>query len=144
MKNCTKEIRVRVEDVTIPRKHRPLNKDKLPIIATSMKTIGLKTPITVRIGKEGPVLVTGRHRLEAAKSLGWSHIPCIVMDSDKIERQQWAIAENLHRAGLTRLQRAEHGGSGISWLSSGLRMRKLRSPVAVSPMTRAFRKPQSS
>ena len=72
-----------------------------------MKTIGLKTPITIRIGKEGPVLVTGRHRLEAAKSLGWSHIPCIVMDSDKIERQQWAIAENLHRAGLTRLQRAE-------------------------------------
>src|SRR6476469_6689255 len=80
------ETSVRVGDIAVPNNHRPLNKKKLPIIATSMDTIGLKTPITIRIGKDGPVLVTGRHRLEAAKSLGWGYIPCIVMNSDKIER----------------------------------------------------------
>ena len=72
-----------------------------------MDTIGLKTPITVRNSKKGLVLVTGRHRLEAARSLGWSRISCLVMDSKKIERQLWIVAENLHRAGLTKLQRAE-------------------------------------
>lgn len=107
MKSRTKEIRVRVEDIIVPDNHRLLKKDNLPILASSMAAIGLKTPITVRKGQKGFVLVAGRHRLEAAKSLGWSHIPCVVMDSDKVERQLWAIAENLHRTGLTRLQRAE-------------------------------------
>ncbi len=107
MKSRTKEIRIRVKDIIIPDNHRPLNKEKLPLIATSMREIGLKTPITVRNSKKGLVLVTGRHRLEAARSLGWSRISCVVMDSDKVERQLWTIAENLHRAGLTRLQRAE-------------------------------------
>jgi ParB-like chromosome segregation protein Spo0J len=107
MKSRTKEIRARVKDIIVPNNHRPLNKDKLPIIAASMDTIGLKTPITVRNSKKGLVLVTGRHRLEAARSLGWSRISCLVMDSQKIERQLWIVAENLHRAGLTKLQRAD-------------------------------------
>lgn len=105
--SCSKEIEIRTKRIVVPKNHRPLNNDKLPIIAASMAEIGLKTPISVRKSNKDVILVAGRHRLEAAKSLGWARIPCLVMDGGKVARQLWTIAENLHRAGLTRLQRAE-------------------------------------
>jgi ParB family transcriptional regulator, chromosome partitioning protein len=98
----------RVADIRVLGKHRPLVKEKVRMLADSIKAIGLKTPPTVRLSKKGPVLVTGRHRLAAVKKLGRNHIPCIVMRGDKIDRQLWRIAENLHRGDLTKLQRAEN------------------------------------
>lgn len=98
---------LRIAGIQVLGNHRPLVQKKVRALAASMNAIDLKTPITIRNSKKGRILVAGRHRLEAARSLGWSHIQCIVMDGNKIERQQWAIAENLHRAGLTKLQRAE-------------------------------------
>lgn len=103
----TKEIYVAVEKIKVPKKHREINSAKLPIIMNSMREIGLKTPITVRRGRKGLVLVVGRHRLEAAKRLRWDKILCVVGDGDKNERQLWAIAENLHRTGLSRIERAD-------------------------------------
>jgi ParB-like chromosome segregation protein Spo0J len=63
--------------------------------------------MTVRTGKKGPVLVTGRHRLAAAKSLDWTEIDAFFISGDKTNRRLWTIAENLYRAGLTVLQRAD-------------------------------------
>ncbi len=106
MKTAVKNFRV--ADIRVLGHHRPLVKDKVRALADSIKAIGLRTPPTVRPSKMGPILVTGQHRLEAAKSLGWKHIECLVMRGDKIERQLWRIAENLHRGNLTALEHAEH------------------------------------
>ena len=97
----------RIADIRVLGQHRPLVEEKIRMLADSIKAIGLNTPPTVRLSKKGPILVTGQHRLEAAKLLGWKQIECFVMRGDKIERQLWRIAENLHRADLTKLQRAE-------------------------------------
>ena len=99
--------KIPIKDIKVVGKHRPLVEKKLPVITDSLDKIGLKTPITVRKSKEGFVLVTGRHRLEAAKSLGWTDIDCMVVAGRKIDHQLWTAAENLHRAGLTALQRAK-------------------------------------
>jgi ParB family transcriptional regulator, chromosome partitioning protein len=93
--------------IKVVGKHRPLIKKKLAVIANSMDAIGLRTPITVRKAMAAYGLVAGQHRLEAAKSLGWTDIDCIVMTGKKLDRQLWREAENLHRAGLTVLQRAK-------------------------------------
>lgn len=87
-------------------------------LAESIKAIGLLTPITYRTLPEVvidgetihdvPSLITGRHRLEACKLLGLETIPCIEIDAGDIDAQLWEIAENLHRAELTALQRDEH------------------------------------
>jgi ParB-like chromosome segregation protein Spo0J len=106
MKTTIKNFRV--ANIRVLGQHRPLVKEKVRALADSMKAIGLNTPPTVRPSKKGPILITGQHRVEAAKSLGWSHIECFVMRGDKIERQLWRIAENLHRADLKKLQRAEY------------------------------------
>lgn len=109
---------VRVGDIQIGERHRALSEDAVTRLAASMKDIGLRQPISVRIVDEMeidgdltagvPVLVAGRHRLEAAKSLGWAHIDCLEVDDDALKAELWEIAENLHRLDLTKEQRDEH------------------------------------
>jgi ParB-like chromosome segregation protein Spo0J len=55
-----------------------------------MKKIGLRTPLSVRKRENGAiVLVTGQHRLEAAKLLDWKEIDCMIMKGGKIQRELW-------------------------------------------------------
>lgn len=100
---------------------RDLRDDAVAALAASIDKIGLRTPISVRYYAERPahvpagetddalILMTGAHRLAAAKQLGWEKIECFVYyDGDEIDAQLWEIAENLHRADLTKEQRDEH------------------------------------
>jgi ParB-like nuclease domain len=99
---------VQVRAIEVDGKRRQLDLDKVRAIAASMDLVGLQTPITVqRRGKKKVRLVTGAHRLAAAKKLGWEAIPSIVLLRDKIETRMWQIVENLYRAELTALERAE-------------------------------------
>jgi ParB/RepB/Spo0J family partition protein len=93
---------------------RPLVDEAVQRLAVSMQRIGLKTPITVRYcdGKadgtvEGYEVVAGRHRVAAATSLGWETIDVIEIECSDLDARLWEIAENLHRAELTKLQRDE-------------------------------------
>lgn len=106
------------DDIEIGDRHRALSEDAVQRLSASMKDIGLRQPVTVRIVDEMmvdgeitagvPVLVAGAHRLAAAKSLGWDKIDCIEVDDDAIAAELWEIAENLHRLDLTKDQRDEH------------------------------------
>jgi hypothetical protein len=111
-------LSVGIEGIQIGERHRALSEDAVARLAASLRDIGLRQPITIRVADlmvidgdevEGvPVLVAGAHRLAAAKSLGWSHIDCIEVDDDAIKAEMWEIAENLHRLDLTKEQRDEH------------------------------------
>lgn len=89
---------------------RALDEAAVTRLMESIKSIGLQTPPTVRIvpDNEFPVLVTGRHRVEACRRLGWENMPVLVMDGDEAEARMWEIAENLYRAELTAVERADH------------------------------------
>ena len=100
-------VSVRVADVEVPDNCRSIRQDTVDDLAASMEQIGLRTPISVRNSKNEIKLVAGRHRLEAAKKLGWKRIDAIVMHDDKLDRRIWHHAENLDRADLTALERAE-------------------------------------
>jgi ParB family chromosome partitioning protein len=102
-----KIVRVRIGDIAMPNKWRSIQPDKVDALAASMKLIGLRTPISVRYIKGGVQLVAGRHRLEAAIKLGWKRIDAIVMRDDKFDRRIWHNTENIERAELTVLERAE-------------------------------------
>ena len=58
----------------IAKRHRPVVQKRVQLIAASITAIELIYPIVVHVGKDGPVLDQGQHRLEAAKSLGWKRI----------------------------------------------------------------------
>lgn len=100
-----------------PSNHgRTVQQDRVSVIAQSMAEIGLKTPISVRRairvrgGRDADVyeIVTGRHRYEAAVSLKWQEIDAVIIEGDERDARLWEIAENLHRAELNAVERAEH------------------------------------
>jgi len=98
---------IRIDAIAIGSTRRKVAPAKVKELMVSIETIGLRTPITVRPGKqEGRyVLVTGRHRLESYKRLGREQIEATVM-ADKLDADLWEIAENFHRAELTAMQRS--------------------------------------
>ncbi len=98
------------ELVTIPNRLRHMDEQRVLDLMESFKKMGQMTPIQVRIIGDGEqvILVAGRHRLEAARRLGWDKITINVVEGTEDEFRLWEIAENLHRAELTLLERSEH------------------------------------
>jgi len=94
-----------VDGVVIPEKLiRPINEDRVRMIAASMSEIGLRYPITVT---EKGILVAGNHRLAAARLLGWEKIKAEIVSDDALDNRLWSLVENLMRHGLTELEEAE-------------------------------------
>ncbi|MCW8159007.1 hypothetical protein D7243_22840 [Stutzerimonas stutzeri] len=84
-------------------------------MAKSLSDVGLINPITVVRAKvydssiivDGYRVVTGNHRVAAARALGWEEIEAFVIaDDDRLENELREIDENLCRAELTPAQRA--------------------------------------
>jgi hypothetical protein len=99
-----------VNTIVIGKRLRAVDQENINNLAASMATIGLRTPITVVVGGEDVRLVSGLHRLQAAKKLGWTSIDAfeVMVETDDTTIRLWEISENLHRVDLTVQERAEH------------------------------------
>lgn len=103
-----------VEGIVVRDRLRALRPHAVDDLADGMRAIGLRTPISVRMTSEtdgyDAILVTGHHRLEAAKKLEWEKIECFVVENeDEDEAIAWEIIENLKRApDLDQIEKAEH------------------------------------
>lgn len=104
--------------IEVGNRKRSLHDDAVDRLAESIEKLGLRTPISVRYYEDRPdpeqgtddtyVLLAGAHRLAAMRKLGHATIPCFVFyDGDETDAEMWEIAENLHRADLTVLERDE-------------------------------------
>jgi ParB family chromosome partitioning protein len=106
--------RFRIEEISLDKikvgvRRRVLDQAKVDAIGDSIDRIGLQTPITVyKTDNDDFQLGVGLHRHAAAKSRNWTKIPCRVVQMDDLSRQLWEIDENLCRAELNELERAEH------------------------------------
>jgi hypothetical protein len=102
-----KGITLRLADIEIPSSARAYNATAVVDLSRSIAAIGLQSAPTVieRCGRH--ILVAGRHRIEALRILGLESVLVRVVDFDDIEARLWTISENLHRAELTVVQRAE-------------------------------------
>ena len=95
--------------VVIPERLRQVDEAAVRRLAESMAELGLHTPITVWSEDDSfTELVAGRHRLEAAKLLGWGQIDAYLMEGDANDRLLWEIDENLCRAELTPADVSQH------------------------------------
>ena len=100
-------ILVDVEHVVIPEGRRPANPETIKQLAASINAIGLCHPITVRKFGDKYTLVAGLHRLKAFEKLGKEWIPAQVSSMSIRDAEMIEIAENLHRADLTSVERSE-------------------------------------
>lgn len=94
-----------IESIRHRKDARPRSDDAVIELAVSIKAIGLINPIRVRAVGDGYEVIAGSHRLQAIDSLDLREVPCIVTTDDDIAAELAMIAENLHRAELSVLQR---------------------------------------
>lgn len=97
------ELNVAITDIIVGERARALDEAAVGELAASIQEIGLLHAITLT---EDGRLIAGLHRLEAVKLLGWDTIPANILDGQHAELVE--IDENLIRAELTVLERAEH------------------------------------
>ncbi len=96
-----------LDEIEIQQRARPYNATEVVALKASIQAIGLQTPLTV-VERDGRyVLVAGRHRLEALRLLKAERVPVRIVAFDDTEARLWTISENLHRAELTEMQRAQ-------------------------------------
>lgn len=96
-----------IDDIDVPEGRREVVAATVKRLADSIEQIGMRHPVTVRRKGDRYSLVAGRHRLEACKKLGREHVPAVIVSMTNTEARKWEIAENLHRAELTKLERDE-------------------------------------
>ena len=96
-----------LDRIDIGERLRTVNGATVQHLAESMKRNGLQNPIQVCESEEDSwLLVSGAHRLQAARSLAWPSIEVFVLDSlDDDTLSLLEIDENLMRAELNPLDR---------------------------------------
>lgn len=109
-----------LDDIAVPQGRRVINMQAVKKLADSIDKIGLRHPITVRKKGDGYQLVAGLHRMEAFKKLGREHIPAVISGMTAHDARMWEIAENLHRAELTKLERDENVAEWLRLCEEGL------------------------
>ena len=127
-----------------PRRH--FDYDELEGLAESIRANGILQPLCVRDmpSSDGNYeLIAGERRLRAARLVGMSKIPCIVMETDDSNSAVFALIENLQRQnlgffeeangiarlinqhGMTQEEAARRLGKSQSALSNKLRLLRL-------------------
>lgn len=85
-----------------PYQTSPLNPEKVKELVENLRSNPLSTPIVVRKLDSGKVeIIAGRHRLEAYKALGRTHIECVVRELENDEAERLVFYDNLFGPKLT-------------------------------------------
>lgn len=87
---------LRIEDIIVEDRLRNTADHIVQDLAASMKTEGMFSPLIVRRLEGGKCkLLAGAHRLEAAKSIGWSHVTASFRDTPKWANAEWIEADDV-------------------------------------------------
>ena len=80
-----KIVKIKLAEIYVPQalRAKPVDTAKVETLAPDIAEKGLLDPILVRADKARFVLVAGRHRMEAVKSLGETQIACNVVQPTK-------------------------------------------------------------
>ncbi len=143
--NC--QIQLLPHQIIMPNPQQPrrvFDFDELEGLAASIRSNGLLQPINVRKTDKGDYeLISGERRLRAARMIGMTKIPCIVMNVSDAQSALFALIENVQREnlhffeeavaieklmtdhGLTQEEIAKKLGKAQSTLSNKLRLLRL-------------------
>lgn len=100
--NC--QIQLLPNEVIMPNPHQPrvrFDFNELEGLACSIRSNGMLQPINVRALEDGCFeLISGERRLRAARMVGMTKIPCVVMNVSDEQSALFAIIENVQRQNL--------------------------------------------
>ncbi len=137
-KTINKVIEVGIEHI-LPNPAQPrksIDSDELQSLAESIRANGVLQPLTVRRMKDGLYeLIAGERRLRAAKLIGLTAVPCIVIDTTGQQSAVLSILENLQRKDLTFFEEAMAYAAlirdwGITQEQAAIKLGKAQSTIA--------------
>ena len=100
--NC--QIQLLPHENILPNPNQPrvrFDYNELEGLAVSVRTNGMLQPINVRKRPDGKYeLISGERRLRAARMVGMTKLPCVVMDVSDEQSALFAIIENVQRQNL--------------------------------------------
>lgn len=109
-----------------PRKH--FDSIAMRDLALSIKDIGIINPITASEGDNGTkTIIAGERRFRAAQEAGLKEVPCIIVEADNA--LEVALAENMHREGLTAVEQAE---ALLKFVEQGMTQKELANKISKS------------
>lgn len=98
------QIQFLPHDLIKPNPQQPrvrFDYNELEGLACSIRANGLLQPINVRVLENGEFeLISGERRLRAARMIGMTKIPCVVMNASDQQSALFAIIENVQRENL--------------------------------------------
>ncbi len=108
LKNDSAEIKEVILDDITPNPFQPrtnFDDDSLQELATSIRSIGIVQPITVRITERGHYeIIAGERRYRAAKMAGLKTIPAYIRDANDENILELALIENIQREDLNAIE----------------------------------------
>lgn len=108
---CSAEVYEIPQDLIIPNPNQPRKRfdfDGLEELAQSIRENGILQPITVRSTQDKKFeLIAGERRLRAARLVGMTKIPALVIDIQQKDSALFALIENLQRQDLSFFEEAE-------------------------------------
>ncbi len=104
-------LQVEVEKI-VPNPHQPraqMDEGELQDLAASIRQHGILQPLIVTQdpGEEHYILIAGERRLRAARIAGLETVPVILREATDMQRLELALIENVQRADLDALEKAE-------------------------------------
>lgn len=93
---CISSVVLLPQSIIKCRCKRHFNKDKLNHFVKSIKSNGIISPITVRCKNNVYEVISGCYRLEAAKIIGMSTVPCIIMSTSDIDSIVYSLIDNIN------------------------------------------------
>lgn len=92
---------IEIGSIIVHSGRRELSQESVEKLALSIERIGLLNPITISSNR---VLIAGWHRLEAVRQLGWSKIPCHIIELNDMQSELACLDENFVRSDLSGIE----------------------------------------
>jgi ParB family chromosome partitioning protein len=86
---------------------RDFDPKALAELTESIRQQGVLQPLIVRADDEGYIVIAGERRLRASRDAGLATVPCILREASQQQMVEWAMIENIQRADLNPLERAQ-------------------------------------
>lgn len=102
-----KNISTELINTNIYQPRKTFNESSIEELGESIKTYGIIQPVTLRKMGNRYELVAGERRLRAAKYIGMTEVPAIIIDITDKDSAAIALLENIQREDLNFLEEAE-------------------------------------
>jgi len=97
-----------INKIEVRQRLRRTDELKVQDLCESIRGIGLLHAISVAEAGDRYLLLSGLHRIESFKILGYREIPAVIHKSDELVNSLVEVEENLCRSDLNAIQTAEH------------------------------------